>query len=661
MKHHAELSTGLLPLNEICSGRYFIIPDYQRGFSWDTTQLEDLTKDIDRLLKKDHMHFTGTLVLSQPDLNQNIYEIIDGQQRLTSLIILIKAIYDTNPSIYSDLRELYLLRGKIGNVRPVLTSNAETREFFNDVILEGRGASVRIKSHEHLQVAFDYFKEWLKKNASSIDNILKVVTQQIGFLLFTPEHQSEVGIMFEVINNRGKRLSALEKIKNYFIYYAAIHDKHSLRQTINDKWRVIQENLNHAHMTENDDENNFLRNCYLVFFEPNKTKSWRVYEELKEELEDKDQSSSVDEHTVLIQQFVNFLAECSLYYAYFYNSRDLFSNDYKGRKKHEIGKILNLLNCQRSNASIMPLYLAIMSRLSDAPEKVLPLLEILEKLNFRVYILPKITSRADSMQGDLFRFANEFYHDPDWHSEKDKEKYLTEFNKVPISGDVFDWLRTELIEFCKYFCPEKKFVESLTLDQDESDDYYTWPGLKYFLGNYEIMLQAKDGHSWNIENIIGTRISTKENPNDYLSVEHIWAAGNLKEHFDRNHHEKRRLGNFVLLGLNKNQQLQDKSIPDKIKELIGINSPNKGSHHLYHVAELEEIEKCSEVELKKNRQRLTKEWFHELATRIHDLRETRLIEFALERWKMPYERMGKFDRVDSFNSPDGNISYILKA
>lgn len=86
--------TQLLNLEEIFKDHFFLIPDYQRGFSWEIEQLEDLKKDIKNLVSKNHMYYTGTIVGALTEDN-NHYKIVDGQQRLTSLVILLNCIYQT--------------------------------------------------------------------------------------------------------------------------------------------------------------------------------------------------------------------------------------------------------------------------------------------------------------------------------------------------------------------------------------------------------------------------------------------------------------------------------------------------------------------------------------------------------------------------------------
>ena len=70
----------LCTLEEIFKGRRFKIPEYQRGYSWEKEQRDDLLKDIESIAKSDHMHFTGTIVASKTD-TPDLFEIVDGQQR----------------------------------------------------------------------------------------------------------------------------------------------------------------------------------------------------------------------------------------------------------------------------------------------------------------------------------------------------------------------------------------------------------------------------------------------------------------------------------------------------------------------------------------------------------------------------------------------------
>ena len=100
--------SSLMSLNELFEGRFFEIPDYQRGYSWEKQQLEDLTQDIVNMFNKQHMHFTGTIVAAQKNKKVNTFDIVDGQQRLTTLIILVKEIINQHNDKYGHLVEKFI-------------------------------------------------------------------------------------------------------------------------------------------------------------------------------------------------------------------------------------------------------------------------------------------------------------------------------------------------------------------------------------------------------------------------------------------------------------------------------------------------------------------------------------------------------------------------
>ena len=93
-----QLQPQLFNLNNLLNGRLFRIPEYQRAYSWEKKQRDDLFGDIERVKASDEDHFMATVVGLTREKKQiiadqfTVVEIVDGQQRLTTLIILLKAI-----------------------------------------------------------------------------------------------------------------------------------------------------------------------------------------------------------------------------------------------------------------------------------------------------------------------------------------------------------------------------------------------------------------------------------------------------------------------------------------------------------------------------------------------------------------------------------------
>ena len=644
----------LLSFSEVIEERNFIIPDYQRGYSWDEQQVDDLIKDIENICNKEHKHYTGTIVATLKEGSSNVFEIVDGQQRLTTLVVLMLVISEEHTAKYGYLKSDVCVKGIIGKEEYLLQTNLETWDCFRSIVYENSSFPPTIKSHHAIIEAKRLLKNWLldKNKKIDIDVVVDAIMNNIGFLFFVPEYTKEIGIMFEVINNRGKALSELEKIKNYFIYYSTIHTRESLRNKINSKWGHIQIWLSNANITSNDDENSFLRNCFIVYFDTNKTKSWYVYDELKKlynpHITD---DSIVNENIKDIDKFVDFLSEASLHYAYLNSSKgyfDLAYTDTVGEKK-ELSAVLKQLRCHPVKASILPLYLAGMSYIKTHTKLVVAFLKLLEIVNFRIYVLPNTKiARADSKQGDLFNWAHEFYIDRNWNSVNDPQTYKTWLDRK-IEGNIIDYITMQLEDFTLTLCPDETFIQSLTTESDEAIDYYHWAGLRFFLASYEEERNKERKETWDIDKIMITReeSNSDQSRNDYLSKEHIWASKNREVDFPVDYRDKRRLGNFVLLGLSSNIQLQNDDIENKVKFLI-----DKSSISTRQVADLSNYLKNAIEKVKTRRANRTKYFFSDIAMSLIDQRENDLIKFALKRWKLIGEKRSKFDRVDSFEAKD---------
>jgi hypothetical protein len=611
----SEQPVRYLTVREILEDYEFLIPDYQRGFAWGTRQVGDFIDDIERAIQSGGSHFTGTIVGNKT--REFVLEVIDGQQRLTTTMLLLKSIQDSKSNT-AKIGHL-IRRGNAGNERLVLKPNREVESFYRRRIIENDdSATPEVASHHSLVDAKALFDEWLMKDEVDASIVLNVLLDKLFFILFLPPSDNEAGLMFEVINNRGKSLSQLEKIKNYLIYFATVNRKHSLRDEVNDAWGRILQRLSVAGWSSSDDEDRFLRNCYLVFFDTTKSKSWDPYGQLKELFPT--DTKRPDFATSSLSEFVKFLDGASGAIANLSNG----AHAYQAGATPALLVYLRRIRCHPVDASILPLYLSAMCRKGLRPDKRAGLLDLLEKLNFRVYVLPRVTNRADSGQGELFRYAYDFYR------------------KVISPAE----LAKLLIEFTKKQCGLRNLVEHLTIDQDETEDYYLWPGNRYFLARFEEDLQEKHNNAtFDIERVLERRRSTRSG--DYLSVEHIWARKNRESDFPMDTLPKRRLGNLVLLELRPNIKLSNSDIEDKITELKSHNLQTKAK--LYQVFQLQDfLESAQKHPAVSQYQRKSKNRFRDLATVICDLRESELIRFAVRAWAVPGESPNTFECIDSF-------------
>ena len=191
------------------------------------------------------------------------FDIVDGQQRLTSIVILMRCLRAvlTNTGLSELIAERYLKRGPLGNEILVLQLGTDRREFFERVVLGDDSTNQlqpTLAAHQNMEQARKTIETWLKtKDATFAEGLIPVLESRLGLLVYNPNESAEVGIMFEVINNRGKNLSQLEKVKNYLIYTATKLGANSTREKVNSRWSSILKNLHLAHHTSDKQEDSF--------------------------------------------------------------------------------------------------------------------------------------------------------------------------------------------------------------------------------------------------------------------------------------------------------------------------------------------------------------------------------------------------------------------
>ena len=133
-----------------------------------------------------------------------------------------------------------------------LTLNNDCKTFFRNNIITGKAdlTGAIILSHQRLFDAKKYYSGYFDKKAKELNSqydkglldIHNKVTQKLKLSLYMVEHTIEVGVIFEVMNNRGKPLTELEKVKNYLLYIASklnVATRNELADDINTTWSSI--------------------------------------------------------------------------------------------------------------------------------------------------------------------------------------------------------------------------------------------------------------------------------------------------------------------------------------------------------------------------------------------------------------------------------------
>ena len=216
------------------NGLRFEIPKFQRDYSWETENWDDLWNDILYLVRNEEVdHYMGYLVLQTS--NNKIYTIIDGQQRLTTLSILILSslklftkFIENGEDVEDNLRRINSYRnsyiGSLDNVTLIsdnklkLNRNSDDYYRLNMVLLKELPVRNTNTSEKQMRECFLWFYNKLSKiytNGKDLALFLEKIVDGIYFTVITVSDQLNAFKVFETLNARGVQLSAADLLKNY--------------------------------------------------------------------------------------------------------------------------------------------------------------------------------------------------------------------------------------------------------------------------------------------------------------------------------------------------------------------------------------------------------------------------------------------------------------
>lgn len=209
--------------------KQFVIPIYQRVYSWGKEHCEQLWDDIIKTGGNDQMngHFIGSIVFVQDGIyttNYNELLIIDGQQRLTTITLLFIALRD-HLNDEDELLEKFS-RQKIQN-RYLINSDEKGDKKFKlilsesdkDTLLSLIDENRRKPSEPSLKIVenFKLFEEWIRKNTNKLETIFKGLDKLMVVEISLERGKDNPQLIFESMNSTGKDLTQTDLIRNYIL------------------------------------------------------------------------------------------------------------------------------------------------------------------------------------------------------------------------------------------------------------------------------------------------------------------------------------------------------------------------------------------------------------------------------------------------------------
>ncbi len=562
----------LLTLDGVIEKGVFEIPSYQRGYAWQIRQLKDFWNDLEHVSKLgDKFHYMHSLTLREleNDFESSAFEIIDGQQRLATSLILLgllaKITQHKDPKYYSM------------NLEPILSYKYYGLSEAFRAIMEEEKDLERFQTSfyaKNLIKAYAFFKE--KISDTPVGTLEKMFDALIKKMLFSVVELNDNRIdpfsSFETINNRGKDLSTLELLKNrlHFVAHKICDegDLENLQQEINDTYTLIYHDLR---FFEDDHLEGFLKHFVAYYYGENSKFKERLlntafdahkkYDDLYDEYEK-------------INDLLLYLSYSSKVW-YF-----LHTLDDEELRIEITPKMRNLLDKMRrlnalSDNAFLPLLLSLLTiqlvgrSANEQPyttQELESLLEYLERFGFLIYgVAGKNTAKNEWIELAFKAFRAYRYGEENIAIEKLPTLEKSFFNRQGNSA-------LELLE------------ESIH-SKKNTEKWYQWgKALNYLLYEYELHHNPETTLNFDssIESI--EHILPQKPDQGYSAKEKSWA---------KNPHIVHALGNLLLIPKNANSSLSNKPFDEKRKEYL------KGSYSEKEVAKnasfgVEQIKERSE-------------------------------------------------------------------
>ncbi len=575
----------LLDLDGVMEKGVFEIPSYQRGYAWQERQLKDFWNDLEHVSKLgNQFHYMHSLTLREleNEFESSAFEIIDGQQRLTTSLILLGLLAKTTQN--KDPKYSLI------NLEPILSYKYYgLSEAFRAITEEEKDLEAFKTSFyaKNLIEAYAFFQE--KISDTPIETLEKMFDALIKKMLFSVvglnDNRIDPFSSFETINNRGKDLSTLELLKNrlHFVAHKIYEVKklEKLQQEINDTYTLIYHNLRQF---EDDHLEGFLKHFVAYYYgekgdfkkrllemEFNAHKRYTDNTNFNEEYEKIDDLLFYLSYSSKVWNFLHTLDEKSITIIVDDNKKLEIEITPKMRGLLEKMRRLNALN----DNAFLPLLLSLLTiqhagkSANEQPYTTKELeayLEYLERFGFLIYgVAGKKTAKNEWIELAFKAIqAYRFWGDK-----------ITIEDLPALEKNFFNRQGNSALELLEESIHSKKNAEK----------WYQWgKALNYLLYEYELHHNPEttlnfDGSLESIEHIL------PQNPDQgYNAKEKNWA---------KNPNIVHALGNLLLMAKNANSSLSNKPFDEKRKQYL------KGSYSEKEVAKnasfgVEQIKERSE-------------------------------------------------------------------
>lgn len=618
-------------LSSVFSQSYFVIPDYQRDYAWNKSNVNDLFDDIEFVYQQNidddvekTNHYFGTLVLERRGSveptdfeDYDVFGIVDGQQRLATVAIAIAAIIDEMSDISSsdqvneeissrindredDIEERYIEYKNIERIQ--LGGLAE--DAYNSVILGNKSAKIYLEQSDLVDAerkianAKHTIRKRLKgwksgefQTDNSVDyaeyykflnNVVQILTQRFEVNIKVVDDVDEAARMFKVINDRGRDLRLHDQVRSHLVYCASQSENIDSKDIYRRFNKIVSNITIHDGFSDSEVDNLVKIHWEVFTSERSDSRAKRVGpSDVHRRLSDLDSFASVqrDDFELFILPYVNSLEQFSERYPYL-TDRDKFAEKYfnyngvseDNRINETVGKIQLLFLHPSVQRATAPLLICIAEKFGVDSDEFADVVSELEKLVLNFSLV--MCHGSQGYENTLSSIANDLY----W-SDVEEEKVSDVFNSDSSRYTGYQskelGIRESIERITKKrdrITPVEEVISDYLLEPDVLEGSFTsgWGGVR----NSEVIKYVMYEYERSLRSTSGVlTLSPYHEFRKNFEVEHLIAKNAEEGNKFPNHRKHRnRLGNLAVLSEEENKSKGNTSFRDKYSDIYNESS-----------------------------------------------------------------------------------------
>lgn len=441
--------------------RKYIIPRYQREYSWELEQLEEFWNDIKgQILFEDSVYITqdyfiGSLVLVGDDEKGTDFLVVDGQQRLTTITILLSALTQIGKELEEEAfyKSCYsYIEGKDSEYNDFFKLVNETpKPFFQRAIQHIDKEEIPTNSEEEkaLLYAYNFFYTHVNRERTQHENpilFLKALRDQIvkcSTIFITVDNEEDAQNIFETLNAKGKDLETLDLVKNKI--FGVLNKEHP-SDFAKDNWNNIKTNLRSR--SESVSLSTFFRHFWIAHYSfATENKIYKLFQEKIPQTEN-DYKTFVNNLEIFSNHYIKAISPLHI--------------DWKTQEERQVLYALMAINDFKV-IQPRPLVTTLIGLYHNRLLKINDLNSIILKLEMFHFIFSAITSsRASGLESLYSRYSRQL------NSSNDKveiKKILSELSlklKEKLNSEItYEGFEKKFIslKFSNNFTSDKKLIQ----------------------------------------------------------------------------------------------------------------------------------------------------------------------------------------------------------